>query len=210
MDGDVRRAWEEFLDPEVTRPRLISASIYIAAFEVLKDLIIVGRIRDFFSTGFNESGEQTDPKYQSDVLSRNRSPTHASLAWLIDREAIDESDVQAFDRAKACRNRLAHDLFSMLGSKGLPPDFDQCCAEMIALVRKIEVWWVTNVEIPTNPDYDGCDIDEEGIVPGLLMGIQLLCDIAQGDEERSRFYFDEFRKSFQGGEQPDAADGLGN
>jgi hypothetical protein len=47
MDPKVRQAWEDFLNPEVTRNRLLAASVYIAAFEALKDSI-VGRIRDFF------------------------------------------------------------------------------------------------------------------------------------------------------------------
>lgn len=198
MDPKVRQSWEEFLNPEVTRPRLIAASIYIAGFEALKDSV-VGRIRDFFWTGFDESGDKIDPKYQSDVLARNRSPSYASLEWLKEMHAIDDGDLAAFDRVKACRNTLAHKLFSTLGSEGLPPDFEQCFNDMVALLRKIEVWWITNVEIPTNPDYDGQDIDEGGIVPGPVMSIQLLWDIALGDDERSRFYYNEFHKRSGGG-----------
>jgi hypothetical protein len=198
MDPNVRRSWEEFLNPEVTRPRLIAASIYIAGFEALKDAI-VDRIREFFWTGFAESGDKIDPKYQSDVLARNRSPVYASLDWLTEMNAIVDADVRSFDHVKACRNTLAHKLLSTLGSEGLPPDFDQCFSEMVALLRKIEVWWITNVEIPTNPDYDGSDIDEDGIVPGRIMTIQLLWDIALGDDERSQFYYNEFRKQSGGG-----------
>lgn len=193
MDPGVKRSWEEFLNPEVTRPRLIAASIYIAGFEALKDSI-VGRIRDFFWTGFNESGDKIDPKYHSDVLARNRSPVYASLDWLKAMNAIDDRDLETFDRVKACRNTLAHKLFAALGSEGLPADFERCFTEMVALLRKIEVWWVINVEIPTNPDYDGSDVDEDGIVPGAVMSMQLLLDIALGDNERSRFCYDEFRK----------------
>jgi hypothetical protein len=198
MDPKVRQAWEDFLNPEVTRNRLLAASVYIAAFEALKDSI-VGRIRDFFGTGFDESGDRVDPKYQSDVLVRNRSPIYASLDWLKARNTIDDADVRAFDRVKALRNTLAHQLFSTLGAEGLPPDFEQCFLDIVALLRKIEVWWITNVEIPTNPDYDGSDIDEESIVPGPIINIQILHDIALGDKERSRFYYNEFRRQSGGG-----------
>lgn len=193
MEPKVRQSWEEFLNPEVTRLRLIAASTYIAGFEVLKDFI-VDRTRSFFSTGFDESRDKIDPKYQSDVLARNRSPVYASLAWLKEMQAINGGDVAVFDRVKACRNTLAHRLLSTLSSEGLPPDFDHCFGDMVALLRKIEVWWITKVEIPTNPDFDGREVDEGGIVPGPIMGMQLLMDIALGDEERSRFYYDDFRK----------------
>ena len=32
------------------------------------------------------------------------------------------------------------------------------------------------------------------ILPGPVMGLQMLFDVALGSEERSRFYYDEFRK----------------
>jgi len=198
VDPKVRQSWEEFLSPEVTRPRLIAASLYITCFEALKDFV-VGRIRSFFSTGFDESGDRIDPKYQADVRSRNRSEVYACLEWLKEMQAIGDGDVAVFDRVKACRNVLAHELFSALASEGLPSDFDQCFSDMGALLRKIEVWWITNVEIPTNPDFDGTEVDEDEIVPGPIIGIQLLMDIALGDEERSRLYYNEFRKQNEGG-----------
>lgn len=197
MDPKVRQSWQEFLNPDVMRPRLIAASIYIAGFEALKDSV-VGRIRDFFWIGFDESGDKIDPKYQSDVLSRNRSPVYASLDWLKEMNAINDDDLVVFDHVKACRNMLAHKLLSTLGSEGLPPDFEQRVSEMVALLRKIEVWWITNVEIPTNPDFDERDVDAEGIVPSPIITLQLLLDIALGDEEQSRFYYNEFRKQTGG------------
>lgn len=197
MNPNVKRSWEEFLNPSVMRPRLLSASIFIAGFEALKDAI-VDRIRDFFWTGFDKSGGKIDPKYRSEVLDLKRSPVYASLEWLKGMDAINDADMLAFDRVKACRNTLAHNLLSTLCSEGLPSDFEKNFTEMVSLLRKVEVWWITNVEIPTNPDFDGVDIDEDGIVPGPIMFIQLLSDIALGDEEKSEFYYNEFRKHGEG------------
>jgi len=98
--------------------------------------------------------------------------------------AIDDGDLATFDRVKACRNTLAHKLFSMLGSEGLPADFEECFSDMVALLRKIEVWWITNVEIPTNPDFEGKELDEEGIVPGSVMSMQRTALRAATDAER--------------------------
>lgn len=60
MDSKVRESWSDFLNPDAMRPGLIRASIYIAGFETLKDAIIA-RLRDFFWTGFDESGDKIDP-----------------------------------------------------------------------------------------------------------------------------------------------------
>ena len=65
---------------------------------------------------------------------------------------------------------------------------------IIELLCKIEKWWILNVEIPTNPDFDGKEIDEDGIVPGPIMTLRLLPDIALGSEEESNFYYKEFIK----------------
>ena len=193
MESKVHQSWEEFLNPDVVRPVLISASIYIAGFEALSDAI-VGRIRTFFCNGFDEPGHKIDLRYQSDVLSRNRSPIYASLDWLKEMHAIDDADIDAFDRIKSCRNDLAHRLFSIVGSEFTPPDFATRFQEMAALLRKIEVWWIREFEIPTNPVFAGKEISDDGIVPGSVIGLHLLCDIALGDEHKSRFYMEEFRR----------------
>ncbi len=190
MDSETQTSWEDFLNPDVMRNRLIAASIYIAGFEGLKDAIIE-RVREFFGTSLNN---EISPKYKSEVLSRNRSEKFACIDWLNEMAVIDKADVDTFDRLNACRNRLAHELFSFLGTRGMPPDFEQCFQEMVALLRKIEVWWIVNVEIPTNPDFDGKEIDEDEIMPRSLIRLQLLCDIALGDEKKSQFYFEEFHR----------------
>jgi hypothetical protein len=193
MNEKVRQSWEEFLNPDMLRPRIISASIYIAAFEILKDAIVCC-IRDFYSIGFDEAGDLIDPRYESEVLRRNRSQLHASLDWLQEHGAIDEADLVKFDRIKNCRNQLAHNLFSILAAEGMPSDFDSTLQQMVALLHKIELWWITEVEIPTNPDFDEKDVDVAGIVPGRIMGLQWMCDIALGDEKKSRHYYELFKQ----------------
>jgi hypothetical protein len=44
------------------------------------------------------------------------------------------------------------------------------------------------------PQFDGEHIDEGGIIPGPMMALQLMMDIALGSEEDSRKHLDEFRK----------------
>ena len=105
--------WEKFPSPEVTRDRLISVSMYITTFELLKESII-GRIRDFYSIGFNENDPVANPDYQKRVLSRNKSTLYASLEWLIESEAIEKSDIEIFERLKDVRNKLAHELPSLV------------------------------------------------------------------------------------------------
>ena len=172
--------WEDFLNPEVLRSNLIVASIYIVAFEVLKNTI-VDRLKSFYTMGLHEDGPQIDPKYQSEVLSKNPSPVYASLEWLKESQAIDDNDISAFERAKKCRNDFAHELPEML-MKGLPSDLPDRFSEMIWLVDKIGRWWVVNVDIAPDPQHDGKHVDEEQVIPGPSMELRLMMDIALAPE----------------------------
>lgn len=179
--SDTSEQWERFLNPDVVRPSLFLATMFITTFEILKDSIVDG-IRDFYTNGFDENGPRVGPDYQSKVLSKNKSPLYASLKWLRESGAIDDEDLAAFEKLKETRNLLAHQLFAVVtGQVGSAhqAQFDS----LVALLRKIGVWWVVNVEIPTNPDFDGQEIDEEGIVPGSVLSLQLLIEVASGNTE---------------------------
>ena len=184
--SDHTRQWEELLTPEVARGKLISASIFITAFEVLRQSII-GHPRSFFADGYDKEGPVVGREYEAEVLSRNKSPTYASLNWLKHLGAIGDSDLQCFDRVKATRNDLAHELHLVV-LEGKNFKHVERFEELVALLRKIEVWWLVNVEIPADPDYDGKEIDEEGIVPGPVLMLQMMLEVVSGNEELLNHY----------------------
>jgi hypothetical protein len=173
--------WERFLDPEVVRPSLFLATMFITTFEILKDSV-VDRVRDFYSNGWDGDGPIVGPDYQRDVASKNKSALYASLDWLREHEAIDDADLQTFEHLKKIRNLLAHQLFSVVTGQA-ESDHSAKFPVLVALLRKIEVWWVVNVEIPTNPDFAGQEIDEAGIVPGAVLSLQMLIEVASGNTE---------------------------
>jgi hypothetical protein len=173
--------WERFLDPEVVRPSLFLATMFITAFEILKDSIVED-VRGFYTNGFNEQGPTVGTEYKSKVLSKNKSPLYASLYWLREYEAIDDEDLITFEKLKITRNQLAHQLFSVVTGQ-IESAHEAQFTDLVALLRKVGVWWVVNVEIPTNPDFDGREIDEAGIVPGAVLSLQMLIEVASGNTE---------------------------
>lgn len=54
---------------------------------------------------------------------------------------------------------------------------------LVTLLRKVGVWWVVNVEISTNPDFDGQEIDESSIVSDSILSLQMLIEVASGNTE---------------------------
>jgi hypothetical protein len=111
--------------------------------------------------------------------------------------AINDKDIEDFEKIKKCRNEIAHNFVNYL-STGTAVDPLPLFPSLISLQSKMEKWWILNVEIPTNPDFDGTDIDEDSIIPGPIMTLRLLIDIALGAEEESKYYFTEFIKRTDG------------
>lgn len=174
-------SWERFLDPEIVKPSLFMATMFITTFEILKNSV-VDRIKDFFSDGWSAEGTTQSPEYKDKVLSRNKSVVYASLDWLHDQQAISDKDLKTFEQLKETRNVLAHQLFEVVTGQSKSNHTDQFPA-LVELLRKIEVWWIVNVEIPTNPDYSDAEIDEDGIVPGPILSLQMLLQVAGGSTE---------------------------
>ena len=193
MNMKLEQTMEEFLSPSITRTRLISASIYIAAFESLKESI-VGKIRFFYCLDDEETSSPCK-KYKKEVMSRNTSVVYASLDWFKENRAIDEADLIQFENIKKCRNELSHRLFSLIGSRGLPQDFEINFHALVELLHKIDLWWVMNIEIPTDPDYSGQEIDEKEVKVGSVMALQMLWDIALGEKDVANSYYEAYRNA---------------
>jgi len=174
--------WERFLDPDVVRPALLSATMFITAFELLKDCI-VDRVRYFYTLGFGDK-TATTPEYEQGVIARDKKkrPLSASLDWHREHQVIDETDLEIFTHLANIRNQLAHELFSVVTGQ-MPSEHDSQFPALISLLRKVEVWWIVNVEIATNPDYDGQEIDENGITSGALLSLQMLIEVASGNTQ---------------------------
>ncbi|MCB2193685.1 MAG: hypothetical protein KQI62_19070 [Deltaproteobacteria bacterium] len=192
MEEKVKQAWENFLDPAKLRASLIVSSLFITSYEILKETII-SRPRDLFTNGFDENGDSTDPKYNQVVLSLNKSPIYASLEWLKEMGAINENDISIFTKIKSLRNEIAHEMPEII-FKGTTTNPISLFTNLIELIDKIEGWWIREVEIPTDPDLFDQEIDYEKIVPGKIMTMRLLLDIALGSEKESEFYYNEFLK----------------
>ena len=192
MDENIGLSWQRFLNPEILRTNLIVASLFITAFEMLKDSIIE-RTRDFFVDGFDENGLIMSDNYKIKVLSLNKSPLYASLLWLKEMDVINDEDIEQFTTIKNCRNNVAHDIVQFI-SKGLIVEPLPLFPKMIDLLEKIEKWWILNIEIPTNPDFNRQEISATEVTPGKIITLRLLTDIALGTEEESKFYYKEFIK----------------
>ena len=179
--SELNERWEKFLDPEFVKPSLFMATMFITTFEILKDAI-VDRVKDFYAIGWSPEGVTYSENYQERVLDKNKSPIYASLMWLKEVDAINDSDIEAYEQLKRTRNLLAHQLFDVVTGQ-VESKHQEQFEVLVALLRKIEVWWVVNMEIPCNPDFDGEEIDVDGIVLGSILSLQMLLEVVSGNTE---------------------------
>ena len=175
--------WEEFLNPDVIRPKLISAGLFLVGHEMLLDTIKRHPL-SFFADCWDVNGATPSEKYGKEILDRDpkgkRDALRGSVAWLLMMEAIDDEDVAAIRTVTDARNEIAHEMTTMVGGSK-PPSFAEHFSPLMALVQKIEKWWIINVELTTNPDYDGQEIDENGIISGPSWVMQMLAQVALGE-----------------------------
>lgn len=187
-------SWEKFLHPETLKGNLIAISLFITAFENFKDRVIE-KPETFFSNGFNENGLIIDKEqYDKEVLSlsNKKSKLYASLLWFQKMDAIDDADIMIFDEIRKHRNELAHEPMSFLSN--VENNFDASkFQDLIRLLLKIEKWWFINFEAAIDPDIlpDGADPNE--VISGPIWSLQLMLDIALGNEPEEGFYYKAFK-----------------
>lgn len=180
--------WADFLNPDVVRTRFVRAGLFLVAHEMLISSI-KDRLHDFFSDTWSaEDGWKTTIKYREKVLSldpkKKNDPLRASVAWLRHIGAIDDADEKAIQKLTNERNLLAHELRKVLGGSHRH-DFESLFPQLTALVVKIDKWWVINLEIATDPDVMNSDIDLDGVVAGSQMLLQVLAEVALGQDDKA-------------------------
>ncbi len=187
--------WLKFLDPENLKGNLMFSSLFIASFESFKDYV-VDEVKFFFNDGYRDGQFTFSEEYNTKVKSLDKSLLKASLLWLKDLEAIDEKDIETYNDLRQYRNKLSHELMSLL-FEGLPQELPEKFTQLISLRVKIEKWWVLNIEVPTNPDFDSTTIiKDEDVITSSQIFNQLIFDMLSGDEKRASYYQNEFKKKF--------------
>ena len=173
------------------RPFLITASLYITAFELLKDSI-AKRIEDFFLIDTKCRNHDIQKEYDEEMRpyrekhkDKKDKKSYASLDWLIDVGAISEEDIKRYDDVRSFRNEIAHEMLNLMSVKTAEnlEKMNQHFATILELLRKIETFWILNVDVPCNPDYDGKEISAKEVIPGPIMAMEMLMNEALEQSE---------------------------
>jgi hypothetical protein len=154
---------DEFLNSDTIKNNLMISALYLTAYELLRSAII-DNIKQFFLFG----GEVPDEQYKNEVTRVHKDLLHASCLWLQGNNVITEEDLRKIENIRRHRNQIAHELPKLLldGDNNLSLGY---LLQIRELLEKIELWWVINVEIPANQNFDGDEISEKDIHPGRVI-----------------------------------------
>ena len=153
--------WDNLFKEERLKSNLLVTSIYLCAYDFLK-YAVVNRIKDFFIDDYYKNKIIINEKYQKDVLSLDNNKFTASLLWLKNMGAIDNTDIQKCESLKSQRDDIAHELLNLILTQELTIK-KEYLKDTIYLLEKIENWWLINIEIPSNPDYDKENLNESEV-----------------------------------------------
>ncbi len=93
------------------------------------------------------------------------------------------------------RNEIAHELPKFLGDTKFDVQLE-FLSGIFHIVQKIDKWWIQNIEIPTNPDFDDRELTQEeldGVSSARMIFMNLLISVANGNETQLQQIYEGFR-----------------
>ena len=145
------------LKPQELKSRLLATSIILSSYEIIKSMVLP-RTKFSFLVGFGYGGDKYSDDYEKDVLKRHDSPLIASAKYLAEHyEAITLDDVDQIIKMRDMRNRIAHDLPTVLVMEEFP-DLIEFVKKARDLVFKLDNFWMY-IDIGHDPEHQGTDWD---------------------------------------------------
>lgn len=178
------------LDRETLRDKLSIVSFYVTVFECFKSQI-VSDIQSIYSvpipeTVFSKEGVRYEKskEYEKAILNmvvgedkKGKSVTgrqdrlKATMRWLKNEGAIDEKDFDDFLSVRTLRNNYVHNMAQYVFDGVDINDYEKLRI-LVALFKKIEVWFIKNVEIPRSwPTDELPDIKDDSDISSPLISI---------------------------------------
>ena len=164
------------LAPETVGVALIRAGAFLTGYELVKASILEG-VRDFFLTGFDvHEGKTYSQSYQLKVLPLGKNPFDASLAWLVQNDALTAAQAAALDSSREHRHEVAHELARFLVDVDADVDVERL-RTLHGIMRSLDRFW-GSIEVDIDPDFDGVEVDRDHIRSGSGALFEYLMQVA--------------------------------
>ncbi|MBC2773221.1 hypothetical protein H6M51_10125 [Rhizobium sp. AQ_MP] len=159
------------------------ASMYMIIYEDLRDTI-EQRVTGFFANDWELVDGKLLPTELSEeyrTLLRGKSKFKACRDFLREFGATSSEDEEFIVKFISYRGEVAHRLYWIMLDDNEPELDLEMLIQALSLSVKIERWWIKNIELPTNPDFDGIDVSLDEIEPGRHLFLRQLIRVAFQD-----------------------------
>ena len=179
---------ENVVTPENLQFTVSFTSLFVLVFECFKDMVI-DRPKEFFCTEKIEFKEDKivyyeTEKYKREVRKLANKPFEASLRWFANHKVITEFDVNKALSIELHRHSFVHELYNVVHN-GISDDDIKLLADLISIYRKIDSWWIYNVEIDWDEIKDPNNVKQDECISGSLMMIDVMINILLKGEGES-------------------------
>jgi hypothetical protein len=150
---------------EQVRRQFILAGLLLTIFERFKKYV-VGQVDSFFSNQFTFENddivyvrgekfkELVKQKGKGEPGQHSNKDFRAALHWFCDLDAISKDELEEIERIYVLRNAIGHELFEIIADDRKAPLTLWDILTTFAVYVKIVRWWVKEVEMTTDPDFD--------------------------------------------------------
>ncbi|MDY4128277.1 hypothetical protein [Peptostreptococcus porci] len=167
---------------DILKQKINYIAVFTLIFESFKDFIIT-QPRDFLCLMGIKDGKLNyieSPEYKKLRSLDKRHLDNASFKWFIELNAFSEEDFAIYNDSRKKRNRIVHEMISEVGEKVTEEDME-LLVKMIELYRKIDKWWINEIEIQISTDEISGNYDSNDIFSIQDMILESIVDIAIGD-----------------------------
>ena len=177
------KSWEKFLDPEKLKTNLILGSIYLTAYETLKNSVI-DHVKGIYQFSIPSTPDEK-LKYKEKVLNYcPKDEFHACCLWFFREGAIHDDDINKIKNIRKHRNEIAHELPKFIAN--IEYDINRTRIQDIYIItRKIDTWWIRNIDPPLDENLDEIDLEhvpDHEIISGNSILLELIYSVIDNEE----------------------------
>jgi len=131
--------WNAFQSSKEMRMRVLLISMFIAAYEHLKDSII-SQARSFYTVC-----NKVSPNYRKDVLKHHKKKDCSTLIWIKQNGGVGNEEIKRYERLTKIRNEAVHEYVHILTDSAFShKKFIDALQDTISLLEMIEEWFIMN------------------------------------------------------------------
>lgn len=176
--------WCNILDEGILKYNVSFASMFVLNYECLKEYVI-GQIREFYSENIHFEDDkmvcEESLSYKREVRTLDKNIENASLKWFIKENVITHEEYEIYQKIRQRRNDITHELLKNL-NKGFNEQDVKLFSSLLDMYRKIDKWWINEIEIPISGNEIPDDYDMENVCGGQAIVLSIINNIVLGNE----------------------------